>query len=190
MDLGPTGYPFEIFLSEIFKLEGYATEVGSILSGKCVKHEVDIIAEKEKEKIMIEAKFHNDIGIKTELHVSLYTKSRFDDLKDKYGFSQAWLVTNTKVSIDAVSFAQCSGMKIISWSYPDKGGLRDLVEKWKVHPITALSSLSHTQKQILMDNKIVLCKSVCGNNSLLDILNLPSDKKNEVLKEAKAICGN
>ncbi|MCL4417951.1 MAG: ATP cone domain-containing protein [Actinobacteria bacterium] len=188
MELGPTGFPFEGYVSEILKLEGYKTEVGTILSGKCVQHEVDVLAEKEGKKIMIEAKFHNDVGIKTELHVSLYTKSRFEDVKDRYGLDEAWIVTNTKVSIDAVSFAQCSGMKVISWSYPENEGIRDLVEKWKLHPITALSSLSQSQKQILMQQGSVLCKNVYEKSSILDILNIPSDKKAEVVEEARSIC--
>jgi len=188
MELGPTGYPFEDFISEVLKMEGFKTEVGSMLSGKCVQHEIDVLAEKDGKKIMVEAKFHNDVGTKTELHVSLYTKARFDDVSDRYGLDQAWIVTNTKVSIDAVSFAQCAGMKILSWSYPENEGLRDLIEKWKLHPITALITLSQTQKQILMENRIVLCKSISENSSILDILNIPPNKKEEIIKEAKLIC--
>ncbi|PIP74904.1 MAG: ATPase [Candidatus Levybacteria bacterium CG_4_9_14_3_um_filter_35_16] len=188
MELGPTGYPFEDFISEILKMEGYKTEVGSILTGKCVQHEVDVIAEKNGKKIMVEAKFHNDVGIKTELHVSMYTKARFDDVSDRYGLDQAWIVTNTKVSIDALSFAKCSGMKILSWSYPENEGLRDLVEKWKLHPVTALLTLSQSQKQILLENRVVLCKNICENSSILDLLNIPHNKKEEIVNEAKLIC--
>jgi hypothetical protein len=187
MQLGPTGYPFEDFISEVLKMEGYRTEVGSMLSGKCVQHEIDILAEKDGKKIMVETKFHNDVGIKTDLHVSLYTKARFDDVKDGYGLDEAWLVTNTKVSIDAVAFAQCAGMKVLSWSYPENGSLRDLVEKWKLHPITALSTLTQAQKQTLMNNCIVLCKTIHENSSILDLLNIPPDKRNEIIEEAKLI---
>jgi len=31
MDLGPTGYPFEDFVSEILKAKGYTTQVRSVL---------------------------------------------------------------------------------------------------------------------------------------------------------------
>lgn len=190
MELGPTGYPFEDFISEILKREGYQTEVGSILTGRCVKHEVDIIAEKEGKKVMIEAKFHNDVGIRTELHVSLYTKARFEDVKEKYGFNEAWLVTNTKVSLDAVAYAQCVGMKVISWSFPENNSLRDLVEKWQLHPVTALTCLSQSQKQVLMESHILLCKTICEQPSLLDVLHIPENKKDEILKEAKLICSS
>ncbi len=44
--LGPTGYPFEQFVAQILEQYGYHTKVGLILKGKCVKHEVDILAKK------------------------------------------------------------------------------------------------------------------------------------------------
>lgn len=42
---------------------------------------------------MIEVKFNNQLGIKTDLHVALYTKGGFDDCKEKNNFSKAMLVT-------------------------------------------------------------------------------------------------
>lgn len=183
MSLGPTGFPFEDFVAEILKTQGYETEVGSILEGNCVKHEVDVIAEKEGKRIMIEAKFHNAPGIKTDLHVSLYTKSRFEDVKTKHHLDEAWIITNTKATLDAVSYAMCVGMKIISWSFPQGESLRELIEKAGIHPITQLSSLSQAQKQILMENHIVLCRDIVKNKSLLDILNIEKDKEREILDE-------
>lgn len=118
MDLGPTGYPFEDYISEILKLEGYKTEIRQILQGKCISHEIDIIAEKNGIRSMIECKFHNMPGTKSQVHVSLYTKARFDDLKDKHNLQEAWLVTNTKITKDALSYALCSNMKVIAWDYP------------------------------------------------------------------------
>jgi hypothetical protein len=62
MDLGPTGFPFEAYVAEILKAQGYETQVGEILMGKCVSHEVDIIAKNKTQKIMVECKFHNRPG--------------------------------------------------------------------------------------------------------------------------------
>jgi len=189
MDLGPTGYPFEDYVSEILKTKGYSTQVRSILSGKCVSHEIDVIAQKMGvEKLMIEAKFHNASGIRTDIHVSLYTKARFDDLKDKYAFDRAWIFTNTKITSDALAYALCVNMGVVSWSYPNNEGLRDLVEKEKLYPITILSSLSFAQKQTLLGSHIVLVKDICKNKSLLDILNLQDDKILQIADEASFIC--
>lgn len=185
MEFGPTGYPFEDYVSEILKAEGYETNVRQILNGKCVKHEIDIVSQKDGTKSMIECKFHNSVGIHTQVHVSLYTKARFDDLKDIYHFNDAWLVTNTRITNDALDYAICNNMKVISWNYPANEGLRDLIERSKLHPITVLTTLSQNQKQQLLDNHIVLCKNVSDN---LNLLNLPEDKKQSVLEEAKFVC--
>jgi hypothetical protein len=47
MELGPSGFPFEKYVAEIFRRKGYSVQTGKIVQGDCVKHEVDVIAEKE-----------------------------------------------------------------------------------------------------------------------------------------------
>jgi len=188
MDLGPTGYPFEDFVTEVLKSQGYQTNVRQILNGKCVKHEIDIIAQKDGIKSMIECKFHNRVGNHTQVHVSLYTKARFDDLKDIYKLNEVWLVTNTRITPDALSYALCNSLKVISWNYPQNLGLRDLIEKSKLHPITVLATLSQAQKQQLLLQRIVLCKDICKNPASLATLNLPKDKTQAILNESKFVC--
>jgi hypothetical protein len=185
MDLGPTGYPFEDYVSEILRLEGYSTQVRQILQGKCINHEIDIIAEKDGKKSMIECKFHNASGTKSQIHVSLYTKARFDDIKEKNNLTDTWLITNTKMTSDALSYALCSNMKVISWDYPQKGNFRDLIEKHNLYPITIFTNLSQNQKQLLTERHVVLAKDVCRNPSLLDILGLPKDRKDLLLSECQ-----
>ncbi len=188
MDLGPTGYPFEDFVTEILKVDGYTTKTRSLLSGTCVNHEIDVVAQKQNERVMIEAKFHNEPGTRTDVHVALYTKARFDDIKEKYNLSQAWIVTNTKVTSDALAYALCANIKVLSWSYPEREGLRDLIEKFHLHPMTVLTTLSGNQKQQLLENHIVLCKEIMEQPSVLDLIDIPEDKKKEVLEEVKAVC--
>lgn len=188
MNLGPTGYPFEDYIADLLASEGYLTRTRNILSGKCITHEIDVIAEKENKKVMIEAKFHNRSGTRTDVGDALYTKARFDDVKDKNNFDQVWLVTNTKVTQDAIDYAICVGMKILSWDYPNESSLRDLIEKSRLHPITVLNTLSHAQKQQLFENHVVLCKDICDNPKSLDILHLPEEKKQNILAEAGFVC--
>ncbi len=187
MDLGPTGYPFEDYISEILKLEGYKTEVRQILQGKCISHEIDIVLQKGGINAMVECKFHNAPGTRSQVHVSLYTKARFDDIKEKNNLNNVWLVTNTKITQDALSYAICSNMKVISWDYPEKGSLRDLVEKYKLYPITTIANLTQNQKQILAQNHVVLAKDVCKNPSSIDVLGLPADKKNSIVSECQFV---
>ncbi len=188
MELGPTGFPFEVYVSEILKAAGFQTEVDLHLIGRCVSHEVDVVAKNGSEKIMVECKFHNKPGTKSEVHVSLYTKARFDDLAQKHNFSHALLVTNTKITSDALSYAQCENVQVMSWSYPEGESLRDLVEKYKLFPITQLSLLSLSQKQELFAKDIVLIKQLCSNPTLLDQISIPGNKKDEIVKEATSVC--
>ena len=188
MAFGPTGYPFEDFVAEILKTQGYTTKVRSILQGKCITHEIDVIAEKNDTRTMIEVKFHNTSGIKTDVHVALYTKARFDDVKEKNNFTKAWLITNTKMTSDAIAYGTCNDMKIISWDYPEGESLRELIEKSGLNPITTLTSLSQNQIQQLLQHNFVLCRDVCKNPKILDILSLSQEKKQEILSESAFAC--
>lgn len=188
MQLGPTGYPFEDFVAKILETQGYTTLLRQIMLGKCVNHEIDVVATKGNEKILIEAKFHNKPGTKSEVHVPLYVKSRFEDVKDKYNFNQAWVITNTKATSDAIAYSLCVNMKIISWSYPEGGSLREFVESAGLHPITILTSLSLEQKAELLDNHIILCKDIYEKPELLNLLHLSHAQTQKVLSEASFIC--
>ena len=188
MMLGPTGYPFEDFVARILETAGYTTKVRQILMGKCVSHEIDVLAQKDGKTSAIEAKFHNNPGTRSEVHVALYTHARFQDIREKHNINDCWIVTNTKTTVDATVYAQCVGMKIISWSYPEGEGLRDLIERSRLHPITMLTSLSTSNKMKLLENHIVMCKEIQENHSLLDNLPLSKEEREKALAEVAVIC--
>jgi hypothetical protein len=187
MLLGPTGYPFEDFIAKIYQEQGFTTQTRQSLMGNCVMHEIDVVAQKNKTKILIEAKFHNNAGTRSEVQVPLYINSRFEDLKNKYNFDETWLVTNTKATTEAIAYAECVGMKVVSWNYPEKESLRDLIEEKNLHPITMLSTLSIQQKAHLMANHTIVCKDILEQEQALSVLSLPLDVKKEVLEEASYI---
>jgi len=190
MMLGPTGYPFEDFISQLLESDGYKTKVRQILSGKCITHEVDVVAEKDGKTAMIEAKFHNSPGVRSEVQVALYTHARFEDVKLKNKLDEAWLVTNTKTTIDANLYAQCSEMKVLSWDYPQGGGLRELIEKTQLYPVTMLTSLSQANKLSLLNNHIVHCKQIAADNNVLNVLPLSQEDREKTLAEVTFICTN
>lgn len=188
MMLGPTGYPFEDFIASILVSLGYKAQVRQILNGRCVTHEIDILAEKDGKTSMIEAKFHNSPGTRSDVQVALYTKSRFEDIKDKNNVQNAWIVTNTKTTTDANAYAQCSGIKIISWSYPNGESLRELIEQACLYPLTTLTSLTQNHKMTLLTNHVVLCKDIHANPNLLDMLPLSNEEKEKVMAEVHFLC--
>ena len=120
-DLGPAGYPFEKFVADLFRARGFEAVTDQIVRGKCVEHEVDVVAWKDKELVMVEAKFHNEPGIKSDLKVALYVKARTDDLSlSEFDFggktrklTQGILVTNTKFTQKAIEYAACEGLRLV-----------------------------------------------------------------------------
>ncbi|MEK7565720.1 MAG: restriction endonuclease [Patescibacteria group bacterium] len=173
MELGPSGYPFEKFIAEILCHQGYETITGQIVKGRCVSHEIDVIAQKDKEKIMIECKFHNLPGTRVDVKVALYVKGRFEDVQGE--FTQGWLITNTKFTTDAIDYAKCSGLKLIGWGYPETDNLQYWVENSNLYPVTILTTLSPNQKQQLLSQNIVLCKDLAAQK------NLPDNVRQELL---------
>lgn len=188
MLLGPSGYAFEDYFAQVLESRGYEVKTRQIMKGRCITHEVDVLARKNGKTSMVEAKFHNNVGTRTDVHVSMYTKSRFDDIKERYSLDEAMIITNTKVTVDAIGYAECVGMKIFSWDYPSGGSLRDVIEEYHLFPVTALTTLTQAQKAKLLENHVVLCKTICANNYLLDILHLPKAQYEAVLQEVGYVC--
>ncbi len=196
-ELGPTGFPFERFVGEILKRQGYSVEIGKVVSGKCVEHEIDIVAKKKNSHIMVECKFHNKHWIKSHIQTALYVKARFDDVKKSWvgraghgkKFHQAWIVTNTKLTDQAISYAECSGIKVVSWNYPKNGSLANIIDSLGLHPITALTSLNKKHKQSIVENGVILCQDVLDKKPLLRKVGLSESKINQVMEESRAVCG-
>jgi len=193
MELGPTGYPFEKFVAAILRFHGYKVKTNEIINGLCISHEVDVIGEKDATKIMIECKFHNNIGSHTDVKVAMYVMARYQDItvgmvsrNNTYRFKEVWLVTNTKCSQDAITYAQCMGMKIVSWGYPEKGNLQELIESNNLHPVTCLNSISTREKKILLDNNVVLAHDLIENKMFIDLLNLSNANRIALISEIQA----
>jgi hypothetical protein len=196
MELGPSGFPFEKYVAAIFKWEGYETQTGVISQGKCVSHEVDVIAEKGDDKLMMECKYHNQSGIFTEVKVPLYVKSRFDDLQSawnalpgqkKYNY-KGYIVTNTRFSFDALQYGNCAGLNLLGWDYPYKNGLKDRIDKLGLYPITCLNSLTRSEKKYLLEQKIILCHELNVDVQRLRSIGIRSERIPKVLEEVKKLC--
>ena len=196
LELGPSGYPFEQLLGEVFKKKGYSVRVGAMMRGKCVEHEIDVIAQKEKELILVEAKFHNAQGFKTDVKVSLYIHARtldlqagnYDGLCPPGGVCSQWLVTNTKFTENAIAHGKCVGITMIGWGYPHKGNVQDLIEETKLHPLSCLTTLSKKERDALYQQNIVLCKNIVDNPNILETAGITGKKVDAVLNEAHQLC--
>lgn len=159
-ELGPTGFPFEKYVARIFQSQGYKTLVGSYLNGECVRHEIDVLIEKDGKKSNVEVKFHNDGGIKTDIQVVLYTYARFLDISKQNGISECWVITNTKLTTEAITYAKCKGIHVLAWNYPGENNLQDFVEKPNMYPITTITELTRQEKQRLIEDNMILASDL------------------------------
>ncbi|MDD3531092.1 MAG: restriction endonuclease [Candidatus Pacebacteria bacterium] len=190
-ELGPTGHPFEDFISHLFRAEGWNVETRKMIRGKCVTHEVDFYASREKDNSFLaaELKYHNDPGYKTDLKIALYVKSRFDDIfacdpaVRACSVDRGLLVTNTKFTSEAIAYAECAGVELLGWSYPEKENLFARMNRARVYPITTVTSLSHAEKNILIGNDVIAVDQIVENRRLLDPLHLSGERVGELLAE-------
>lgn len=201
-ELGPDGFPFEKYIAALMEARGYHTLTDQVVYGHCVSHEIDVVAWKDgatpeqDELLMIEAKFHNEFGLKSDLKVALYIKARFDDLKQQtfeYGgkkrsFTNGWLITNTKFTEQAIRYGECQGLKMIGWNYPKHGNLHHLIEESKLHPFTCLATLSNTDKRKLLSKGVILCKDIAHKPNVLDEAGVDKVKHTSIIKEIGQVC--
>ncbi len=190
MKLGPSGFPFEEYFALILQHKGYTTQVGQILKGKNITHEIDIQAKNKEGKFLIECKYHNKLGIHTRVKVGLYVYARFLDLKKHFNYP--WVATNTKCTPDVINYAKGVNMRITSWDYPKEHSLRALITREHLYPITALKSISEKAKEQLFKSKIFLVKELTElDNKRFNELKRKTHFNNAYLKriinEAKAI---
>lgn len=194
--LGPAGFFFEKYIARLFISEGYLAQTNLFLSGKCVGHEVDVAVMKNNYVEMIECKFHARSETNSDVKVPMYILSRFNDLKDRNHLiftkedriSSCWIVTNNRFTSDAMAFAKCSGMQLLSWDYPEKNSLRKRIDNDQLYPVTCLTTLTLAEKDKLMVSDIILAKEINNNMELLEKIGLSPNRVKNVLKEVSELC--
>ncbi len=195
-ELGPTGFPFERFVGAILKYSGYKVDVGKVLQGKCVTHEIDVIAYKENETTLIECKFHGEQGINCNVKIPLYINSRYQDVKTHWNskaqhvtkLTKGWVVTNTRFTEDAIQYSKCCGLYLLSWDYPKNDSLKDRIDRLGLYPITVSTLLTNREKQFLLSRDIVLCRELLNDKFYLDHLGISEVRKEKILNEISQLC--
>lgn len=195
-ELGPTGFPFERFIGAILKYSGYKIQVGKNVSGKCVSHEIDVVAEKNGAIVIIECKFHGEQGRNCNVKIPLYIYSRYLDIKnagDK-AFSNirkpddCWVVTNTRFTKDAIIYGNCTGLYLLSWDYPKGNSIKERIDRLGLYPITVSTLLTKREKQFLLSRDIVLCRQLLKDSFYLDHLGVSDIRKTKILNEVGILC--
>ncbi len=147
--LNPDIYEFEYYVASLFRLKGYNVKRSPEPKprGRCVEHEIDVLAEKDGKIIVVECKHHHKERTFTGLDVVMRQHARLIDLKDGWrdgkknsiDVQEAWVATNTKFSEHAIKYARCRGIKLLSWRYPEGNSLADWVNSMKAYPLTIVN---------------------------------------------------
>lgn len=189
-ELGPTGFHFEKFVARYFQELGFSTKTCLTLQGKWVKHEVDVLAEKEGKRYFIECKFHNHKGLKNDIKVALYVKARWDDLKEGpegKNLDGFYLASNTAFTLDAITYAEGSGLKLLGVNAPPQESFLEQIKKMHLYPITSLRKLNKHMKDILISQNILTAKDLPQNLNILLKLGLNEDEINSILAEIELL---
>lgn len=168
--LGPSGFPFEKFVGEIFKRLGFKVQTNVYLSGFCLgDYEIDCLAQKNNLVYVLECKYRNVAGDKVHLDNVLANQARFLDLLKgpdlKKGDYQnrrikSIMVTNEKFTSRAISYSNCQGIELLGWKYPKRAGLEYLIERNNLYPVTILPSLKGYLKDVLVSRNIMLVENL------------------------------
>lgn len=193
--LGPSGFPFEKYAARLFDTMGYATQVGVIVPGKCVSHEIDVVLTKGNTHGFAECKFHNVPGTKCSVQTPLYVYARFEDICEREGKPfrgdrnrEGWLVTNTRFTDDALAYGSCAGLKLLGWNTGPLGeSLERLIDARGLHPVTCLTSLKKEQVRQLLAAGVVLCQDFFTGKTDLKQL-LPKEIIAKATAEAMELC--
>lgn len=196
LDLGPAGFPFEQFIAELFREQGYTAITDQIEQGFCVEHELDIVLSRDSTLSMVECKFHNSQQLKTDVKVALYCKARFEDIKKSWQlaagkrrqFHEVWIVTNTKFTSEAIRYATCTGIELLGWSYPSKENLPTLIDRYSLYPITTMPKLTSAQKRLFVKEGFVLCRDAQNYVSVMRKYGLKQAEVDAFLRDAHELC--
>jgi hypothetical protein len=194
--LGPAGFFFEKYIARLFAEEGYETVMNLTLQGKCVSHEIDVLVQKNNIISMIECKFHAGREAASDVKVPLYIYSRYNDIQANHhkifsrkdNVTQCWIATNNRFTSDAIDFAQCTGMKLLSWDYPANDSLKVKNDVDCLYPVTCLTTLSQAEKDKLLFSDVILAKELANNSEPLERIGLSANRIKKVIKEVVELC--
>ncbi len=162
---------FEHFVGLLLQEYGYRISMNQMVSGKCVEHEIDVIAIKGSESIYVEVKHHLQAHTYTGVDTFLQARATFEDLidgnsagKNDIKFTKGLVFCNTKISDHALRYSACSGIDHIGWKSPKDRSLEMMVEQKKLYPITFIRGLDRNTTIRLGDARIYTVKQLVESN--------------------------
>ena len=190
--LGPAGYYFEQWIAKLFAHADYQTLTGQLLEGNSVRHEIDVVAQKDNELLLVECKFRNTVEAKISVTTPMYFLSRVKDFEGRefsffnkpMEFTAGWLVTNAYLTTDSIDFGEYYGLNLLSWDYPADASIKRRVDNAGLYPVTCLTTITKKEKDALLKQGCILVKDIVDDESQLDVLHCAPRKRRRIIQEA------
>lgn len=191
--LGPAGFAFEKYISDVFKDNGYVVSTNKWLKGKCIDYETDVLIEKNRIVSIAECKYRNQPGERVDVAVCLKAYATFLDIKNGNSFKQEikpMVITNAKFTTKAIDYSKCQGIELLGWNYPENNGLQYLIESKNLYPVTVLPSFNNNLINMFSLSDIMTIKDILS----LDIekfskkAKIPRVQLEKLKKEARILC--
>lgn len=190
---------FEKFVALILEHDGYKTFTNKILQGKCIDHEIDVIAIKGNEIIYIEVKHHDQFHTFTGLGTFLEINSTFEDLMQgylahtqQYNVTKPLLVVNTRISEHARKYSACRNIGYLGWKSPEHVGIEKHIEDKILYPITVIKGLDKSTQAILGDRGILTLKQLIDESrrNFKDVSGISHGVLKDLVWKAEQILGS
>jgi hypothetical protein len=194
--LGPSGFPFENYIADIFSAHGYEVFLNRKINGKFAIHEIDFLAKKDQVFYIGECKYRIFPGERIDLPILLAFYAKFLDLKNGSYFNlpknvdlKPIMVTNAKFSSQAVKYANGMGVELLGWKYPLNRGLESMIEEEQLYPITILPSFKGYLIEPCSQAKLMLAKDVLDDSpeKIAEVIGIEKDKILPLINEAKTL---
>lgn len=193
--LGPAGFKFERYVSSILTAYGYRAEVPEKdLDGLCVPHEIDVIAEKDGKRVLIEAKFRNTFEDTVTLKDAMATWARFMDINEGArtrktdAYDELWIVTNGRFSDRAQQYCSCKDIRMVGWSESEHS-LARMVDHQALYPITVIDDLRQWELDAFAKKGYMLCREIAEKDpaKLTRQTGISADRAERLVRDCKQI---
>jgi len=192
--LDPAEHEFEKYIRHILNEHGYNTNWNVIVQGECIEHQIDIVAEKNGKRYLVECKHHINPHRFSGLGTSITAWAVLDDIQKGFKkgkckkFDNMWLIINTKFSEHAIRYSTAKGLILTSWNYPKDNDLRYLIQRKGMYPITLLGLKEKTVKKFSKAG-ILLVKEIANKqwDELYSLTKMRKRRLEQIINLAKNV---
>ncbi len=195
--LDPNYHEFEKYMCQVLAQDGINTEWSPrpLPQGACSEHEIDIIGRTDGTTYAIECKHHFHYHRLTGMDVAMIQFAALDDLKEGYeqgvehaiDVDQSWVIVNTKLSEHAKNYAECKGIRMTAWNYPEDNSLREIVERNSAYPMTILRPEEDEKEALSKQNILTLQQLLDLDEDTMEALTLSKDHIQDLQQQAQEL---